>query len=231
MAKNSAFGINCMDRGWGKGRSLKISLLLTLWALRRACLSQWCSQKRSKWQSSAFRQHRWDGHLHPIIWCLFFTWERLFQVQDARGSLENDHSLLQGSSAISICHHLLFNSLRAWTLKRMHSWWSKCGLQILSFQVATLTSQGAFVQHLEPFLSMTDALLGFWRCTEAWQCHFYDASIVLFGALFWRLCPWNTPETWGFPPVQESKPVRFLLNRRKVWLLTLLKRWNDTPKR
>ena len=38
MAKNGAFSINCMDRGWGRGRSLKISLLLTLWALKRACL-------------------------------------------------------------------------------------------------------------------------------------------------------------------------------------------------
>ena len=40
MAKNAAFSINCMDRGWGRGRSLKISLLLTFWALRKAFLSQ-----------------------------------------------------------------------------------------------------------------------------------------------------------------------------------------------
>ena len=36
MAKNAAFSINCMDRGWGRGRRLKMSLLLRLWALRRA---------------------------------------------------------------------------------------------------------------------------------------------------------------------------------------------------
>ena len=40
MAKIAAFSVNCMDRGWGRGRRLKMSLLLTLWALRRAWLSQ-----------------------------------------------------------------------------------------------------------------------------------------------------------------------------------------------
>ena len=51
-------------------------------------------------------------------------------------------------------------------LRRMHSWWSKCGLQMLSFQVATFTSSGSFLQHLEQAFSITEAFLGVWRCSK-----------------------------------------------------------------
>ena len=201
-------------------------ILLDSHALDGHCMQKWHSQRNSfhlefcnsndvQLAKQGLREGKGSKARHsqlPTTWKQSFLDESLVNKQHLRSFCCYIFSLLRDACALE--HVQLMSKCFQWAqkLKIMHSWWCKCGLQSLNFQVATLTRQEhvctiwARIQHHCCIFRLLEVLRSFGDAI-------YEVSKVLFGVFFWRLCPWNTLETWCFPPVQESKPLKFSCTR------------------